>query len=426
MSSQGVGLESQQFAVLGADYPGCRPSLQVAIGDRVTAGDELFRERLDPDLRVLAPVSGSVADIHRGLRRRLDAIVIDAANGERPVLPKLSPAPPDDYASAKALLLASGFWSRLRQRPFGVVPSTITRPDRLFVVLQEAGATIEQLDLLKRESAALAAGLRALGHLAERETVVCCTSRADLPGLPGNITVEVMHGQPAVGMAGRAIHARCTPSLARPVFEVDLMTVIDLGRCLVGQSEPCERLVRIQGDGVSRPGIYPAVPGQSVEPLMTMAAVAATPGIRQLAGCELTGRSLASTPRFIGLRDRQLTTVREAGLEPLAIGYQVLDQTSWLAKLWQRPGPMTSRLNQAAPPRPMLPAAALERVWPHGVPVLPLLRALLVNDDDTAMNLGALAFVEEDMALVTSACPAGYDYGQALRAFLDRVREAEE
>ena len=41
------------------------------------------------------------------------------------------------------------------------------------------------------------------------------------------------------------------------------------------------------------------------------------------------------------------------------------------------------------------------------------LRALLVNDIDTAIQLGCLELDEEDLSLCTFACPGKYEYGYA-------------
>ncbi len=52
----------------------------------------------------------------------------------------------------------------------------------------------------------------------------------------------------------------------------------------------------------------------------------------------------------------------------------------------------------------------------------PLLRALLIEDDDTAVALGALELDEEDLALLGYVCPSRQDYGRLLRAALSRVQ----
>jgi Na+-transporting NADH:ubiquinone oxidoreductase subunit A len=67
------------------------------------------------------------------------------------------------------------------------------------------------------------------------------------------------------------------------------------------------------------------------------------------------------------------------------------------------------------------PLERLERVVPgHGL-VGPLLRALVIGDEEAALALGCLGLAEEDVALVSFLCPAKLDYGALLRVVLDEL-----
>ena len=63
-------------AVLGPDYPGLKPALQVEVGDRVHAGADPVRRQATPGVRYTAPAAGTVTAIHRGERRALVSVVI--------------------------------------------------------------------------------------------------------------------------------------------------------------------------------------------------------------------------------------------------------------------------------------------------------------------------------------------------------------
>ena len=52
-----------------------------------------------------------------------------------------------------------------------------------------------------------------------------------------------------------------------------------------------------------------------------------------------------------------------------------------------------------------------------------LLKALAVKDTDTAIQLGALELVEEDMALLTYVDPGKSDFGAILRENLTQIEE---
>ena len=52
-----------------------------------------------------------------------------------------------------------------------------------------------------------------------------------------------------------------------------------------------------------------------------------------------------------------------------------------------------------------------------------LLRALAVEDTESAVALGALELDEEDLALCSFVCPSKYDYGPFLRANLTIIEK---
>ena len=62
-----------RLALLGADYPGMRPTLRVRPGDSVQRGAVLFEDKKTPGVRFTAPLGGRVAAIHRGARRAFRA-----------------------------------------------------------------------------------------------------------------------------------------------------------------------------------------------------------------------------------------------------------------------------------------------------------------------------------------------------------------
>ena len=72
-------------------------------------------------------------------------------------------------------------------------------------------------------------------------------------------------------------------------------------------------------------------------------------------------------------------------------------------------------------PTAMLAVDAFENLMPMDLLPVPLLRALLIGDTQTAQALGCLELEPEDLALCTFMCPSKNDYGAVLRVNLDRI-----
>ena len=79
--------------------------------------------------------------------------------------------------------------------------------------------------------------------------------------------------------------------------------------------------------------------------------------------------------------------------------------------------------SQNGSPRALVPIGSFEKVMPLNVLITPLLKALLVNDTETAIALGCLELVEEDLALCSFVCNSKYNYGEALRDTLASIEK---
>jgi Na+-transporting NADH:ubiquinone oxidoreductase subunit A len=68
-----------------------------------------------------------------------------------------------------------------------------------------------------------------------------------------------------------------------------------------------------------------------------------------------------------------------------------------------------------------VPIGSYEKVMPLDIIPTALLKALVVNDTETAQMLGCLELDEEDLALCTFVCPGKNEYGPMLRRCLDLI-----
>ena len=102
-------------ALIGGDYLGLSPAMQVEEGDRVTLGQALFTDRKRPGVRFTSPASGTVTEINRGTRRTLLSVVVRLDGDEEETFPSwsetnLATLRPDQVVDT---LLASGMWPAL-------------------------------------------------------------------------------------------------------------------------------------------------------------------------------------------------------------------------------------------------------------------------------------------------------------------------
>ena len=73
----------RSVAVIGFDYHGMKPTMEVQVGDRVKLGQLLFTDKKTPGVRYTAPAAGVISAIHRGEKRVLQSVVIDIEGDEQ-------------------------------------------------------------------------------------------------------------------------------------------------------------------------------------------------------------------------------------------------------------------------------------------------------------------------------------------------------
>ena len=118
-------VSAKRYAVVPDDFTGIIPRLEVKEGDKVLAGDALYHDKNHPQIKISSPVSGTIEAIERGERRKILSIVIspDSENQFKVFNAK----------DAKELMLESGLWAAMRQRPYDIVPDPDVAPRDIFV-----------------------------------------------------------------------------------------------------------------------------------------------------------------------------------------------------------------------------------------------------------------------------------------------------
>ena len=82
---------------------------------------------------------------------------------------------------------------------------------------------------------------------------------------------------------------------------------------------------------------------------------------------------------------------------------------------------LLAALTRSAGPKPIIPTSALDQAFGRVLPAASFVRALSAGDDETAMKLGVLSLLEEDVALADYVLGGDAHLAQLLRGMLDRI-----
>ncbi|SDO52989.1 Na(+)-translocating NADH-quinone reductase subunit A [Ectopseudomonas guguanensis] len=417
----------RSVAVIGFDYHGMKPTMEVQVGDRVKLGQLLFTDKKTPGVRYTAPAAGVISAIHRGEKRILQSVVIDIEGDEQETFVQYAADQLEALSDQQVRenLQQSGLWTALRTRPFSKVPALDAVPSSIFVTAIDTHPLAADPAVIIGEHAAdFENGLKVLGNLAK--VFLCKADGANLPGEKlAKVHSEAFAGPHPAGLPGTHIHFLDPVSTSKSVWQIGYQDVIAVGKLFTTGQLFVERVVALGGPVVEQPRLLRTRLGASLEELT---AGELKPGFnRVVSGSVFGGRTAQGAFAFLGRYHNQVSCLSEGNeremMHYLRAGvnkHSVLNIfVSKLAgsKLFN----FTTTTNGS--PRAMVPVGNYEAVMPLDILPTQLLRYLIVGDTEMAQKLGCLELDEEDLALCTYVCAGKYEYGPILRDNLTRIEK---
>ncbi|ASP39352.1 NADH:ubiquinone reductase (Na(+)-transporting) subunit A [Bacterioplanes sanyensis] len=416
-----------EVAVVGPDYVGMKPTMEVQVGDRVKKGQVLFTDKKTEGVQYTAPASGVIQAVNRGERRRFLSVVIGCEGDEEITFESYSAEQLDTLSAEQVVdnLVKSGAWTALRTRPFSRVPAIDSRPQAIFVNAMDTNPlAADPAVVIAEQQQAFKHGLTLLKKLTDGALYVCKAPGADIPNAGVEQTEEFAGPHPA-GLPGTHIHFLHPVNENRIVWTVGYQDVIAIGHLFTSGKIYSQRVVALAGPQVKKPRLLRVPFGASLEQLT--AGELEEGENRIISGSVFGGRTAAGAEAFLGRFHDQVAVLREGRDRPMFHYFRAGNERFsvmpiYISKLMNKLFPFSTSTNGSE--RAMVPVGAYERIMPLDMLPTQLLRALIVEDMETAIALGALELDEEDLALCSFVCPGKYEYGPILRRNLTRI-EAE-
>lgn len=416
-----------EVAVVGPDFPGLKPTMEVAAGDSVVKGQLLFTDKKNPGVRYTAPATGKVSAINRGKKRVFESLVIElGGEGETEFsVPDLASC---DRQAVVDTLVESGEWIAFKTRPFGKVPAIDSKPNHIFVsAMDTRPLAADPLLFIKAHSTAFEHGLKVLTQLTEGTVYLCSEPGAGLPGESvSGVQVEHFQGVHPAGLVGTHIHYLAPVSQEKMVWTIGYQDVVAIGSLFQTGKLFSERVVALGGPGVDNPRLLKTVTGANIDQLLANEVTAK--GQRFISGSVLDGRKASGPVAFLGRFHNQISVLTEGHTREF-MGFVMPGANKFsltrlfISSLLGKKG-VEITTSTGGSHRAMVPLGGFEEMMPLDILPTQLLRALLVKDVEAAIELGCLELDEEDLSLCTFACTGKYEYGPYLREMLDRI-EAE-
>ena len=428
-------IEDKPVATFGVQPPnfiGMSPIPKVVPeeGTTVKAGDVLFFDKKRPEIKYTAPVSGEFIELNRGAKRAITSLVILA---DREIAYRQFDVPGED-ADRQAvvdLLLESGVWPMLRQRPYNSVPDPQDTPKSIFVSTFDTAPLAPDLNLVvEGNEVAFQKGLDVLARLTPGKVFL----GLDGKGNPHHafrdalgVEKHYFSGKHPAGNVGVHIHHVDPVSANQVVWTAGVQEVITIGNLfLTGRYDPV-RLVALTGAEFDRPRYVRTRLGAKVGDLVKGEHDRSSNEVRLVSGDALSGAEVTESD-FVNFHDDQLTAIEEGNYFELF---------GWLLPINPRPsrsGTFPNKLfgsdykfkadtNSHGEKRAFVVTGEYEAVLPMDVLPQHLMKAIMVNDFERMEGLGIYELVEEDIAICEFACTSKQPLQRILRQGLEVMRE---
>ena len=404
---------AKEYAVSPLDYEGVTPKLLVKVGDKVKAGTPLFFDKNNTRVLYCSPVSGTVSAVNRGEKRKILNVTVAAdatQESEQFATLDIQKASREDVIE---MLLKSGLWTMILQRPYGIVANPADQPKAVFVSAFDSAPLAPNMNfVLKGQKENLQKGMEVLSKLAAGNVHLSVRANAEgeMAALKG-VNLHTFEGKHPVGNVGVQIHHIDPIAKGDIVWTVNIQDVAAIGRLFATGKVDLTKVIALTGSEVEKPQYYRIISGAPVSSIVAgqIKKQAEGDSVRIISGNVLTGKKVAADG-FVSATANQITVIPEGDkyemlgwIAPRFGKFSVSrSYFSWLCPKKQYK--LDTNLNGGV--RPFVVTGLFEEYLPMDIYPMYLFKAIIANDIDKMENLGIYEIVEEDVALCEFVDPS--------------------
>jgi Na+-transporting NADH:ubiquinone oxidoreductase subunit A len=419
----------KRVAILGRDYVGMKPTMEVQVGDNVKLGQVLFTDKKMEGVKYTSPAAGKVIEINRGEKRIFLSLVIELAGDDEVAFKSFSESEIKsiDKESVKTQLIDSGVWTTIKSRPFGKVANPNSVPHSIFVTAMDTNPLAPSVaKILEGNENNFKNGLMLLSKLTDGKLYLCKSPSENIPTADiDNLSVEEFDGPHPAGNPGTHIHFLDPVSRKKTVWHVNAQDVVAIGSLFTSGKINVNRTVAICGPSAKNPRLIKTRVGAAISELT--AGEIKDGETRVVSGSVLSGRQAAGAEAYLGRFHQQVTLLEEGRkrefLGWLSAGSNLYSVKNIVISKLFRNKKFDFNTSTNGGPRAIVPIGSYEKVMPLDIITSYFLRAIAVDDVEEAEALGVLELDEEDLALCTYVCPSKIDHGINLRRNLTLIEK---
>jgi Na+-transporting NADH:ubiquinone oxidoreductase subunit A len=418
---------SDTYAVSPPDFAGVVPKLLVKVGDKVKVGSPLFFDKANEEVLFTSPVSGEVAEIRRGDKRKLLHVAVATDGRDEAVkfkIPALGKASREDVAG---VLLAAGLWPMVIQRPYGIIAKVSDTPKAIFVSGFDSAPCAPDLNfVLSGELNNLRTGVEVLKKLTSGK--VHLGLKAGTDGVLNKVDNAEQHffkGPHPAGNVGVQISHIDPIKKGEIVWTVDAQNLAIIGRLFNTGRVDMTKIVCMSGPQVINPYYLRIIGGAEIKSFVMNSNIRPYReggGVRIISGNALSGVKVTRND-FMTFYSNQITVLEEGN------HYELL---GWIAPRFGKFSVSHTYLSWICPkkqynldtnlnggPRAIVVTGLWDKYVPMDIYPMYLVKACIAGDIDKMENLGIYEVLPEDLALCDFVDPSKTEVQAAIQSGID-------
>lgn len=399
--------KNNTFAIKPTDFSSFTPKGLVKEGGKVKAGTAIFFDKYNPDIKVVSPVSGTLKAIERGERRKILSFVIEPDHKQE--YHNFEVGENLNKEQTIELLLNSGAWTFIRQRPFDIIANPKETPKAIFISGFDSSPLAPDYDfILAGQEKDFQAGINALKKLTDG--AIYLTTNGEYPANKifantKGVELNSIKGPHPAGNVGVQMHHINPISKGEVAWHINPQDVLIIGRLFNKGIFDASRIIALTGSEIKEPMYHKTILGANIEPLINNNV--SDKKLRYISGNVLTGTTINQNGH-IGYYDHQITVIPEGddyeffgwaspGFNKFSVSHTFF---SWLTPKKE----YTINANIHGGRRPFTFSEQYEKVLPMDILPVHLIKAIIVKDIDQMEQLGIYEVGKEDLALCEFVC----------------------
>ena len=407
-------------AVKPTDFRGLVPKLLVREGDRVLAGSPVLADKMAQNILFTSPVSGTVAEVVRGEKRKLLEVRIKADAKQESVDFGIKDVNQLSADQIKECILAAGLWPSLVQRPYGIIANPQLKPKAIFVsAFNTAPLAADMEYVLRDDFNHIQTAINALNKLTDGG-VHLSLNAVNYSGTPfhrlENVIQHTFEGKHPAGNVGVQIHHISPIRKGETVWTVSLLMLAAIGKLFNTGKYDVRRKIAVTGPMAIKPAYVEGYPGAAIKDLKDF--FDPSLDLRYISGDVLTGTNVGKDG-FLGFYDNQVSILEEGDKYEM-LGWAkpfrpALFSSSRTYFSWLTPNKKYDMdTNLHGGPRAFVVNDVYGKVLPMDLYPVYLLKACLAENIDDMEKYGIYEVLEEDFALCEYVCPSKIDIQQII------------